>query len=209
MTQNAELQTEVLQLQTTLEQQTKACQRIQDEYERLLDEYQRVFENAAAAGSHTGGRGPAQVASTSRRERLTRWGLLRMISARTALTALVGPAARDTHDHSCREGACVAEWVDIQKDPQHMAREKRKAKELRQSQWWRNKIAQGLCAYCQQTFRADELTMDHIVPLARGGRSTRGNVVPCCPACNATKRYWTPADLLLQQLKAQESPDKS
>ena len=98
----------------------------------------------------------------------------------------------------------MADWVDIHKDPRHIAREKAKAKALRTSQWWRNKIAQGICAYCQGAFPPRELTMDHIVPLARGGRSTRGNVVPCCKACNATKKYWTPAEMLLQQLRAQE-----
>jgi 5-methylcytosine-specific restriction protein A len=99
----------------------------------------------------------------------------------------------------------VPDWIKLQKDPKHIAREKRKARDLRQSQWWRNKLAQGLCAYCQGTFAPDELTMDHIVPLARGGRSTKGHVVPCCKACNATKRYWTPAELLLQQLRAQDA----
>jgi 5-methylcytosine-specific restriction endonuclease McrA len=99
----------------------------------------------------------------------------------------------------------VSDWIEIHKDPQHMAREKQKARTLRQSQWWRNKLAQGLCAYCQGTFAPDELTMDHIVPIARGGRSTKGNVVPCCAACNAAKKYWTPAELLLQQLREQES----
>jgi 5-methylcytosine-specific restriction protein A len=58
------------------------------------------------------------------------------------------------------------------------------------------------------TFAPAELTMDHKVPLARGGCSTKGNVVPCCKACNATKRYWTPAELVLQQLKAQESTEQ-
>jgi 5-methylcytosine-specific restriction protein A len=101
----------------------------------------------------------------------------------------------------------MADWVEIHKDPRHIAREKLKAKALRQSQWWRNKIATGICAYCQGTFAAAELTMDHIVPLSRGGRSTKGNVVPCCKACNSQKQYWTPAELLLQQLKAQESQE--
>ncbi len=99
----------------------------------------------------------------------------------------------------------MSDWVEIQKDAKHIAREKQKARDLRQSQWWRNKIAQGLCAYCQGTFAPEALTMDHIVPLSRGGRSTKGNVVPCCAACNATKKYWTPAELLLQQLRDQES----
>lgn len=103
----------------------------------------------------------------------------------------------------------MAEWVEIHKDPKHMAREKLKARDLRHSQWWRNTIAKGRCAYCQGTFAPHELTMDHIVPLARGGRSTKGNVTPCCKTCNTTKRYWTPAELLLQQLKAQETSEPS
>jgi 5-methylcytosine-specific restriction enzyme A len=103
------------------------------------------------------------------------------------------------------KGQVVSDWIEIQKAPKHIAREKQKARDLRQSQWWRNKIAQGLCAYCQGTFAPDTLTMDHIVPISRGGRSTKGNVVPCCAACNATKKYWTPAELLLQQLRGQES----
>ena len=98
----------------------------------------------------------------------------------------------------------MADWIDINKDPRHIAREKRKARALRQSQWWRNKIAPGLCAYCQGTCAPEQLTMDHIVPLARGGRSTKSNVVPCCKTCNTTKKYWTPAEILLQQLRAQQ-----
>lgn len=31
--------------------------------------------------------------------------------------------------------------------------------------------------------------MDHVVPLVRGGRSTKGNLVPCCKACNTKKKH--------------------
>lgn len=31
--------------------------------------------------------------------------------------------------------------------------------------------------------------MDHIVPIVRGGKSTKGNVVPACKECNAKKKY--------------------
>ena len=72
----------------------------------------------------------------------------------------------------------MADWIDITKDPRHVAREKWKAKALRQSQWWRQRLATGVCAYCQGSFAPDDLTMDHVVPLARGGRSIRSNVVP-------------------------------
>jgi HNH endonuclease len=36
-----------------------------------------------------------------------------------------------------------------------------------------------VCVYCHGMFTFAEFPMDHIVPLARGGRSTTGNVVPC------------------------------
>ena len=100
----------------------------------------------------------------------------------------------------------MADWIDITKDPRHVAREKRKAQALRQSQWWRQRLAQGICAYCHGTFAPDALTMDHVVPLARGGRSVKGTVVPCCRVCNAPKADWTPAAQLLQQLREQQTP---
>ena len=36
--------------------------------------------------------------------------------------------------------------------------------------------------------------MDHIVPVARGGHSRRGNVVPCCKACNNQKQSMLPLE---------------
>jgi len=71
-------------------------------------------------------------------------------------------------------------------------REKNRAKELRQSQWWKRKRATGICHYCQGRFPPTELTMDHLVPLARGGKSTKGNLVPACKECNTKKKYALP-----------------
>jgi 5-methylcytosine-specific restriction endonuclease McrA len=31
--------------------------------------------------------------------------------------------------------------------------------------------------------------MDHLVPLIRGGRSTKGNLVPACKDCNVAKKH--------------------
>jgi hypothetical protein len=39
------------------------------------------------------------------------------------------------------------------------------------------------------------------VPVARGGTSTKGNVVPACAACNQTKKYLTPAEQILAGLE--------
>jgi 5-methylcytosine-specific restriction protein A len=36
--------------------------------------------------------------------------------------------------------------------------------------------------------------MDHVVPLARGGRSTKGNLVPACKDCNNKKKNLLPME---------------
>jgi 5-methylcytosine-specific restriction endonuclease McrA len=36
--------------------------------------------------------------------------------------------------------------------------------------------------------------MDHIVPLGRGGRSVRANVVAACKACNTRKQSLVPVE---------------
>ena len=77
---------------------------------------------------------------------------------------------------------------------EHMEREKRKARELRRSQWWKNRRGEGRCHYCDGRFSPKELTMDHVVPVVRGGFSVRSNVVPCCPECNAAKRDLVPVE---------------
>lgn len=41
------------------------------------------------------------------------------------------------------------------------------------------------CAYCHA--KPKRLTMDHVIPLARGGHHTASNVVPACGPCNARK----------------------
>ncbi len=86
---------------------------------------------------------------------------------------------------------------------QHLQRERQKARELRRSQWWRNRIAAGICYYCQAAVPPAELTMDHVVPLVRGGRSTRGNCVPACKECNTRKQDLLPIEWedYLEQLR--------
>jgi len=79
-------------------------------------------------------------------------------------------------------------------DPAALKRERVGARELRASQWWKRRIADGVCYYCRGVVGHRALTMDHIVPLARGGRSTRGNVVPACKECNTRKKSLVPVE---------------
>lgn len=77
---------------------------------------------------------------------------------------------------------------------EHIKREKSKARDLRRSQWWKNKCASGRCHYCTKTFTPRALTMDHIVPLSRGGSTAKSNIVPCCKECNSQKKYMLPIE---------------
>lgn len=73
-------------------------------------------------------------------------------------------------------------------------RERSKARDLRNSQWWKRKCAKGLCFYCGNVVPPKELTMDHIVPVTRGGKSTKGNLVPSCKECNNKKKHLLPTE---------------
>jgi 5-methylcytosine-specific restriction endonuclease McrA len=79
-------------------------------------------------------------------------------------------------------------------DPDQLKRERAKARALRQSPWWKRRIASGECFYCRRRVGAKRLTMDHVVPLGRGGRSGRGNVVAACKECNTRKRSLVPVE---------------
>ena len=48
------------------------------------------------------------------------------------------------------------------------------------------------CAYCGS--RTKPITMDHVVPLSRGGKSTKGNLVPACKTCNNNKKSLLPME---------------
>lgn len=50
----------------------------------------------------------------------------------------------------------------------------------------------GRCAYCGRG--EVKMTMDHIIPISKGGEHTANNVVPACKPCNSRKRnnIWRP-----------------
>lgn len=79
-------------------------------------------------------------------------------------------------------------------DERDINAERRKARELRQTQWWKRQLAKGRCYYCGRVYPPGDLTMDHIVPLVRGGKTRKGNVVTACKACNNKKKYLLPVE---------------
>ncbi len=93
------------------------------------------------------------------------------------------------------------DWIEIKSDKAHISRERKKAAELRKTNWWKNVLQTGKCHYCGNSFPSSEITMDHIVPLSRGGKSAKGNIVPCCKECNNKKKYLTPVEIILKDLE--------
>ena len=85
-------------------------------------------------------------------------------------------------------------------DERQVKRERAKAREIRQSSWWRQRLALGVCHFCEGTFDHSELTMEHLMPLSRGGLSTKKNIVVACKQCNSHKKNLTVAELRLREL---------
>lgn len=82
----------------------------------------------------------------------------------------------------------------------HQKIEKAKAREMRQSNWWKQQLGKCICYHCEQKFKAEELTMDHLIPIARGGKTDKKNCVPSCKDCNTKKGHKTRAELAMDDL---------
>lgn len=60
------------------------------------------------------------------------------------------------------------------------------------------------CQYCGQDFHVAELTLDHVVPRERGGKTSWENIVTACTRCNARKANRLPqqAGMVLRKIPA-------
>jgi hypothetical protein len=60
----------------------------------------------------------------------------------------------------------------------------------------------GLCFYCRSRLRPETTTIDHVIPLARGGARSEHNLVACCCECNI-KKHRESAGNFFASLRAQ------
>ena len=65
------------------------------------------------------------------------------------------------------------------------------------------------CQYCGKVFPTAELTFDHVVPVAQGGRKDWENIVTCCVTCNRRKGGRTPAEAHMHLRRVPKRPDKA
>ena len=115
------------------------------------------------------------------------WRYRRERSRRVAYALAHYSASRDERQAYSRE------WRAKNPDKrtaQHQRRRARKSgaqsRVVTAQDWVAAKRRQGgACAYCGSA--DDKLVMDHIVPLARGGRHAVGNILAACVSCNSSK----------------------
>jgi 5-methylcytosine-specific restriction endonuclease McrA len=62
------------------------------------------------------------------------------------------------------------------------------------------------CQYCGHRPKEDDLTIDHVVPRSRGGRSVWENVVLACTRCNARKGDRLPEESGLHPIRPPRKP---
>lgn len=64
------------------------------------------------------------------------------------------------------------------------------------------------CQYCGDGFATAELTFDHVVPVAQGGRKDWANIVTCCITCNRRKGGRTPAQAGMRLIRVPSRPTR-
>lgn len=66
---------------------------------------------------------------------------------------------------------------------------------------------EGRCQYCYKRFPERELTLDHVVPVVRGGKKTWENIATACMRCNQKKSHRTPEEAGMRLLKNPRRPN--
>lgn len=65
---------------------------------------------------------------------------------------------------------------------------------------------QYTCQYCGDPFPTSDLTFDHVVPVAKGGRKDWENIVTCCISCNRRKGGRTPEEADMHLVRTPKRP---
>ena len=63
---------------------------------------------------------------------------------------------------------------------------------------------QGICCYCEKELTVEIATVDHIIPLSRGGDHTPENLAICCLSCNSSKSDKTPQEFEAWRKRVQQ-----
>src|SRR2546426_4413038 len=62
------------------------------------------------------------------------------------------------------------------------------------------------CQYCGSSYRSEELTFDHVIPVSRGGTKSWENIVTACIDCNRKKGGLTPEEARMRLIQKPSEP---
>lgn len=96
-------------------------------------------------------------------------------------------------DKKAKMYAATAAWYARNPEAMHTKNALRDARhrnapirDLTRAEWEEIKAEHNYCcAYCGKHMH--NLTMDHVIPLSKGGSHTKSNIVPSCKSCNSRK----------------------
>lgn len=53
----------------------------------------------------------------------------------------------------------------------------------------------NICYYCCEPVHRDSITVDHVIPFSRGGKTVLSNLVVACKKCNQKKGNFLPQEV--------------
>jgi 5-methylcytosine-specific restriction endonuclease McrA len=95
----------------------------------------------------------------------------------------------EAYDRNIRSTSIVIKLPAVVRLINRFRRYKRKVKYSKQNVFARDRWR---CQYCGERGTTKELTQDHVMPRAQGGKTCWENVVTCCVDCNTNKANRTP-----------------
>lgn len=125
---------------------------------------------------------------------------INVCAARRAVVLVLKGVARAEEVHSQQLRACrnhypvpsVIRLLDYRRIPHRTRALSRKNILMRD---------RNTCQYCGTVCPAQALTLDHVIPRSRGGKSAWENLVACCHACNHRKGDRLPPETGMQLLR--------
>jgi 5-methylcytosine-specific restriction endonuclease McrA len=65
----------------------------------------------------------------------------------------------------------------------------------------------SMCVWCSHTPWRQDLTVEHVLPRSRGGRTTQENLLPACKQCNHRRRSKAATAYARELIRAGKTPD--
>ncbi|MCC6746908.1 MAG: HNH endonuclease [Deltaproteobacteria bacterium] len=109
----------------------------------------------------------------------------------------------ETYDQNIRSVSLVLKLPSVVRLVHSFRRHKHPVRFSRQNVLARDRWR---CQYCGQKRTSAELTYDHVIPRAKGGKTCWENIVTACVECNARKADRTPEQARMRLLQEPARP---